>query len=371
VSRNGGERSRTSGEPVESTVLGAVIRALRELAGLSQAELGKRMNYSGGLISAVELGNKPASDELITALESHLDGRGLLQKLRPVTFTGGARATGDFTDLEAKACRIHDWEPLVFPGLLQTKSYARLVISCFKPTAEESVIAADVDTRLERQNILSGDEPATAWFIIDESVLYRSFGDVQAMEEQMEHLENAAAKPNIFIQVLPFSASNHPGMEGPLRIIYFPDSRPAWYTEGWSVGRMSDSAAETDKAITNFDLIRTSALSPAESLRLIRDVRQERYGRERQPGQRPGLAQVILFRRVNAELRRGRHRQRSGPGARLQVPADRSPAFRPCRVVAVPYPPLDSPTDLSVRLAWNSEVSRSGQGRCPVIRTAQ
>ena len=343
MSRNGGERSRTSTEPVESTVLGAVIRALRELAGLSQAELGKRMNYSGGLISAVELGNKPASDDLITALENELDGRGLLKKLRPVTFTGGARPTGDFTDLEAKACRIHDWEPLVFPGLLQTKSYARLVISCFKPTAEESVIAADVDARLERQKILSGDDPATAWFIIDESVLYRSFGDVQAMAEQMEHLENAAAKPNIFIQILPFSAANHPGMEGPLRIIYFPDSRPAWYTEGWSVGRMSDSAADSDKAITNFDLIRTSALSPAESLRLIQDVRQERYGREQQPGQRPGLAQVILFRRVNAKLRRGRQRQGSSLGARLQVATDLSPAFRPCRVVGVPYPPLASP----------------------------
>jgi Domain of unknown function (DUF5753) len=73
-------------------------------------------------------------------------------------------------------------------------------------------------------------------------------------------------------------------MKGQLRVIYFQDSPPAWYTEGWHGGRMSDLAAETDKAITNFDLIRTSALSPAESMRLIKNVRQELYGGgQRQP----------------------------------------------------------------------------------------
>lgn len=281
MSRNGGEKSRISGEPVESTVLGAVIRALRELAGLSQAELGKKVNYSAAMISAVERGNKPASDELIASLEGILDGRGLLDKLRTVAVIG-TRPTEYFTDSEAKACRIHDWEPRVFPGLLQTENYARLIVSCFKPTAREDVIAADVEARMERQEILSGENPVTAWFVIDESVLYRSFGEDVLMGEQLEHLEILADEPNVFIQVLPAKAARHPGMEGPLRVLYFQDSPPAWYTEGWHGGRMSDSAAETDTAITNFDLIRTSALSPAESLRLIRNVRQERYGRERQ-----------------------------------------------------------------------------------------
>jgi transcriptional regulator with XRE-family HTH domain len=279
VSRSGGERSRASGEPVESTVLGAVIRALRELAGLSQAELGKRMNYSGGLISAVELGNKPASDDLITALESHLDARGLLYKLRPVTIMG-TRPTEYFTDLETKASRINDWNPLLFPGLVQTKNYARLVINCGKSGARQDNIEADVAARMERQKILFGENPPTGWFVFDESVLYRSFGDDAVMDEQLDYLEKVASKSNIFIQVLPVNAASHPGMEGPLRVLHFPDSPPAWHTEGWYVGRMSDSADETDTAITNFDLIRASALSPTESLRLIRNVRQERYGRQ-------------------------------------------------------------------------------------------
>jgi transcriptional regulator with XRE-family HTH domain len=279
MSRNSGDRSRTSGEPVENTVLGAVIRALRELAGLSQAELGRLVNYSGGMISAVELGNKPASDDLISALEDQLDGRGLLEKLRPVTIMG-TRPTEYFTDLEAKASRIHDWEPRVFPGLLQTKNYARLIVSCSKPIAKENVITADVKVRMERQRILFGENPVTAWFVIDESVLYRSFGEDAVMEEELKHVEMLAEEPNIFIQVLPANATRHPGTEGPLRVLYFPDSPAAWYTEGWNSGRMSDSAAETDTAITNFDLIRASALSVEESLRLIRNVRQERYGKQ-------------------------------------------------------------------------------------------
>jgi transcriptional regulator with XRE-family HTH domain len=278
VGRGGGERSRASGEPVESTVLGAVIRALRELAGLSQAELGKRMNYSGGLISAVELGNKPASDDLIAALESHLDARGLLYKLRPVTLTG-ARPTAYFTDLEAKACRIYDWEPRVIPGLLQTADYARLMISAGKPFASDASIKADIEARTERQRILHSENPPTAWFVIDESVLYRSFGDAAVMGEQLKHLEEVAAQSNVFIQILPSTVRSNPGIEGPLRVLHFPGSPPAWYTEGWYAGRMSESSSEVDAAITNFDLIRTSALSVIDSIEEIRKVRAEQYGR--------------------------------------------------------------------------------------------
>jgi transcriptional regulator with XRE-family HTH domain len=229
VSRNGGERSRTSGEPVESTVLGAVIRALRELAGLSQAELGKKVNYSAAMISAVERGNKPASDELIASLEGILDGRGLLDKLRAVAVIG-TRPSEYFSDSEAKASRIHDWEPRVFPGLLQTKNYARLIVSCSKPTARPDSIEADVEARMERQKILSGENPVTAWFILDESVMYRSFGEDMIMGEQLDHVEVLAAEPNIFIQVLPANATRHPGTEGPLRVLHFSDSPPAWYT---------------------------------------------------------------------------------------------------------------------------------------------
>jgi hypothetical protein len=52
----------------------------------------------------------------------------------------GTRPTEYFTDLEVKASRIHDWNPLVFPGLLQTVNYARLIINCGKPRARPDSI---------------------------------------------------------------------------------------------------------------------------------------------------------------------------------------------------------------------------------------
>lgn len=78
------------------------------------------------------------------------------------------------------------------------------------------------------------------------------------MGEQLKHLEEMAVRPNVFVQVLPNSVRNNPGIEGQLRVLHFPDSPPAWYTEGWYAGRMSESPSEVDTAITNFDLIRTS-----------------------------------------------------------------------------------------------------------------
>jgi hypothetical protein len=57
----------------------------------------------------------------------------------------------------------------------------------------------------------------------------------------------------------------------------FSDNSPIWYTEGSSSGRMTEVRDEVASAIADFNLIRASALSPEESVRLIEKVRKARY----------------------------------------------------------------------------------------------
>jgi Domain of unknown function (DUF5753) len=178
---------------------------------------------------------------------------------------------------EADAIRIHDWESRICPGLLQTSQYARAVIRAALPREREETIDQAVSVRMNRQSILGGENPPILWFVIDEAVLCKPYGGRQVMRDQLLKLEEQADHPNIVIQIMPFSAVRHPGLEGPLRIMEFRENPPIWYTEGWSSGRMTEAKDEVLAAVANFDLIRASALSPEQSAEFIASVRGSRY----------------------------------------------------------------------------------------------
>jgi len=97
------------------------------------------------------------------------------------------------------------------------------------------------------------------------------------LRDQLIKLEKLAEQTNIILQVMPFNATEHPGVEGPLRILEFLESPPIWYTEGWYSGRMAETKAEVSSAMTCFDLIRASALPLSESLRMIAQARCSKY----------------------------------------------------------------------------------------------
>jgi hypothetical protein len=157
-----------------------------------------------------------------------------------------------------------------------------------RPRDSDEQIEVDVSARMDRQEIFSRDEPPMAWFVLDESILHRPLGGSYVMRNQLIKLEKMAEQTNVVIQVMPFDATEHPGAEGPLRILEFSDSQPVWYTEGWYSGRMAETKAEVSSAMTCFDLIRASALRPSESLQTIAQVRCSKYEKE-------SLDKVVLF----------------------------------------------------------------------------
>jgi len=259
-------------------VFGNVLRALREKAGLSQRELAERVYCSASLISAIENGTKPAKLDLVKRIDDALNTGGAIIKAWPITTTGNYPSWFALVaELEKEARKIHEWELRIIPGLIQTPEYARALMRAGRPLDSDEKIEADVDARLERQEIFSRDNPPVAWFVLDESILYRMVGGNRIMRNQLIKLEKMSEQTNIVVQVMPFTAMNHPGIEGPLRILEFPGSDPVWYTEGWYSGRMAETKDEVSSTMTCFDLIRASALPPTESLRTIAQVREGRY----------------------------------------------------------------------------------------------
>ncbi|MGR7000722.1 DUF5753 domain-containing protein [Yinghuangia aomiensis] len=100
-------------------------------------------------------------------------------------------------------------EIALVPGLLQTEAYARAVHVDYAPDANAAEIDALVEARMRRQEVLTkrgAQKPLRLWAILDEAVLHRQVGGRGVMAEQLDHLYQQSKRPNIDIQVLPFSA---------------------------------------------------------------------------------------------------------------------------------------------------------------------
>lgn len=257
-------------------VFGQVVRKHRERAGWTQKQLANAVFCSDSLISAIENGTKPAKQDLAARIDDVLKADGVILAVYPLTGLGGYPS--EFVaSQEAEATKIHDWESKFVPGLLQTPGYARAAMRAGRPRDSDEQIETDVQSRMNRQDIFTRDNPPMAWFVIDESTLYRPFGGRDTMQGQLAKLEKMSAMPSVVIQVMRFDATEHPGNEGSLRIIEFLESPAVWYTEQWSTGKMTEEREEVTAAMTYFDLIRASAMSPGESMRFIASVRVDRY----------------------------------------------------------------------------------------------
>jgi hypothetical protein len=109
------------------------------------------------------------------------------------------------------------------PGLLQTPEYARAVILLGHAGANADEIDRRVELRRQRQQILDRIEPPQLWAVIDEAVLRRPIGGPEVMRAQIEALIEAAKKPNVRLQIIPFNAGGHAAAGGPFAILRFPE----------------------------------------------------------------------------------------------------------------------------------------------------
>jgi hypothetical protein len=171
--------------------------------------------------------------------------------------------------------RIHGWELGAVPGLLQTEAYARAIVSAGRPAYSDDAIARTVDARIGRQEILTADAPPMLWSVMHESVLRHVIGSPSVMAEQLDKLLASAARPGVMIQVLPYTAHDHAGVEGPIAVYDFDDAASVGYTECHRGGRIVEAQTEVADLMVVLSMLRAAALPVRESAALIRNVRSE------------------------------------------------------------------------------------------------
>ncbi|TJZ50364.1 helix-turn-helix transcriptional regulator [Streptomyces piniterrae] len=257
---------------------GRDIKQVRLARKLTQQHLANATGYTNGYVSKVESGTLlPRPSEKFAKGCDATFGTGEL-------FAGLLRRIeqGDhpswfvpYANLEQKASRILDYSTNLVKGILQTDDYARAIFRAYYSQEESEAIEDKVAARLRRREVFELDSPPLLWTILHEACLRTVVGGAKIMAGQLEYLLAAATAPHIMLQVMPFSAGAPAAHAKPFTVLRFTNSPTVLYTETRVGGRTYDSEQTVDAALDDYDLLRAHALSPDQSVVLIKTLLKE------------------------------------------------------------------------------------------------
>jgi hypothetical protein len=182
-----------------------------------------------------------------------------------------------YVGLEEAAARIRTYEVQFVPGLLQTKEYAKAVITAGAAGVGGEEIARRVDLRLERQRALDRPGGPIFWAVIDEAALRRPIGGAEVMKAQLEHLIDLMRQPSITIQIMPFSFGGHSAEGGAFSILRFPDRDlpDVVYVEQLASALYLDKREDVDRYTEVMERLCAVSTTPEETVELLGDIMQE------------------------------------------------------------------------------------------------
>lgn len=261
------------------------LRKLREEQGLTLQEVADRLDWSRATVSRLETSQtRPKPGDIADILDLYgvpsPDRDALITLARQAGQRGWWTAyqdvfAGSYVALEDEASHIRTWDPQLVHGLLQAEPYSRAVITAGRLLPGPEDIERRIAARKIRQALLDRTDAPRLHVVFDEAVLHRPIGGPAVMREQLEALANAVAtRPSVTIQVLPFTAKEHAGLDGRFTILSYPD--PADPDIAYVEGTMGDVYLESAEAIAKhrdrFQRIEEAALSPEDSAHLIAEA---------------------------------------------------------------------------------------------------
>ena len=178
--------------------------------------------------------------------------------------------------LETEARRISAHDSSFVPSAFQTEQYARAIIKGVLPRIDDRILDERVTARMTRQEILRSPEPPYLWSLIDESALRRAVGGGGLMREQLSKILEMAATSNVTMQVVPFEAGAHPGLDNTFMLLEFDSSvqSPVVFVENLAGNFYLERDAEIQRYREVLEHLRACALSPAKSIKYVEEIRK-------------------------------------------------------------------------------------------------
>ncbi|HEX5567353.1 MAG TPA: helix-turn-helix transcriptional regulator [Streptomyces sp.] len=254
---------------------GAVVKAFRKRAGLTQEELAPKVRYSPQTVASIEQGRRFPPADFVREAEDVLDAFGALQgAARHLSRRRGlANWFRHWAQMEEEAVTLYTYECRLIPGLLQTEAYARTLFRNQLPPLNDDQIEAQWTAREERQRLLH-ERPNTAFsFILEEHLFLRQMGGPEVTRGQIDHILEIAELRNVELQVMPQVRESHAGLDGPMRLLETPDNKWFSYCEGQESGQFTRDPKVVSMLQMRYARMRSQALSLDDSLDLLQRMR--------------------------------------------------------------------------------------------------
>lgn len=254
-------------------LFGAELRRLREERGYTLESLSLALKRGKSSLARYETAESMIPPDLPGVLDVLLETDGLFTKL--YSLARKELHPDQFRrrmELEDRATHAMEYGGQIVPGLVQTPGYAEALFRTVAPRSSGERITDLVTARMARHQRWAPIGPGRLSVVLDEAVIRRRVGSHATMWEQLKKLAELTDKPDVTVQLLPFDHGVHPLMGGTLTLLVLDDGTRVAYEESISTGTLVEDNEGVLLRQWQYDLVRGSALSPAQSREVIEDA---------------------------------------------------------------------------------------------------
>ncbi len=268
-------------------LLGSRLRELRAIRGITSKQAASSIRYSRQRLARVELGQSGIKERDVASLLALYGVTDQTERLRWLEITRRSNAPGwwekysdivpdwfeSYIALEMAAISISIYESGHIPELLQTDGYSRAVIPhSRKPNSAGDLLRRDELRAARKERLFDRSNPTHIKVLLEEAVLQRQVGSKALMHDQIEHIVQIGAQPNVIVQVLPIKLGQ--SQEGSFRILEFngrevPD---IVYIEQLTNALYLSNSQEVKPYRDVMRQANSLALSPEESASFLREL---------------------------------------------------------------------------------------------------
>lgn len=251
--------------------IGALVAHYRRQARLTQERLAEIANVHVDTVRSIEQGRLALQPDRAEQFDELLGTGGALAVLvekmpvreRIVQFAQG------LVEHEQEAVSIMSYQSLVVPGLLQTRDYCRAVFDYRYPALGSETAEQWVNTRMDRQSVWQREQPPVGHFVLEESILRRQVGGPEVMRGQIRQILEYTEPVHMSMQIMPMDRTPHACLGGPMVLLETPEYERLVYLEVQRTSYFVDDLDEVSYYFHKYGMLRSQALSPDESVRLL------------------------------------------------------------------------------------------------------
>ncbi|MCI3931316.1 helix-turn-helix domain-containing protein [Streptomyces sp. AN091965] len=256
--------------------VGRQIKAWREDAGMTQAELGAAIGYGEEMVSSVERGRRAPKLVFLEKADEVLRAGGKILAMRKDAEEARyPKKVRDLKSLEEEAVDLGAYESHHIHGLLQTPAYTQELFEMRRPPYTEEEIERHVAARVARKSIFDRAPMPQLTFVQEEVTLRRPIGGRMVLRQQLEHLLELGRLRKAVLQVMPTDRKDHAGMGGSFQLLKLANGKTLGQLEAYFYSRLISDPREVQLLEASYGMIRAQALTPLESLAFIEEVRKQ------------------------------------------------------------------------------------------------